>query len=40
MDDGVYDDRLEDMIRDVGVESFARAHGYKSMLSIVDSIIS
>jgi len=26
-------DRLEDMIRDVGTESFVEAHGYKSMSS-------
>jgi len=35
MDDAVHDDvdddRLEDMIRDMGVESFAEAHGYGSM---------
>jgi len=31
MDDVVHDDRLEDMIRDVRVESFAEAHGYRSM---------
>jgi len=29
----VHDDRLDDMIREVGVESFAKAHGYGSMLS-------
>jgi len=37
MDDAVHgeehDDRLEDMIHDVGVESFAKAHGYGSMPS-------
>jgi len=37
MDDAVYDDvdddQLEDMICDVGVESFAEAHGYGSMSS-------
>jgi len=33
MDDAVDDDRLEDMIRDVEVESFAEAHGYGSMSS-------
>jgi len=27
----VDDDRLEDMIRDVGAESFAKVHGYGSM---------
>ena len=32
MDDAVHDDRLEDMIRDVGVESFAEAHGYESIV--------
>ena len=31
--DDVDDDRLEDMIRDVGVESFAKVHGYGSMSS-------
>jgi len=31
--DNVDDDGLEDMIRDVGVESFAEAHGYGSMSS-------
>jgi len=31
--DDVDDDRLEDMIRDVGAESFAKAHGYGSMSS-------
>ena len=31
----VHDDQLEDMIRNVGVESFAKAHGYKSMSSDV-----
>jgi len=31
--DVVDDDRLEDMIRDVGLESFAKAHGYGSMSS-------
>jgi len=31
--DDVDDDRLEDMIHDVGVESFAKAHGYGSMSS-------
>ena len=31
--DDVDDDRLEDMIRDVGVESFAKAHGYGSVSS-------
>jgi len=37
IDDAVHDDvdvdRLEDMIRDAGVESFAEAHGYESMAS-------
>jgi len=37
MDDAIHDDvdddRLEDMIRDVGAESFVEAHGYGSMLS-------
>ena len=37
MDDAVHDevddDRLEDMIRDVEAESFAEAHGYRSMSS-------
>ena len=37
MDDAVHDDvdddRLEGMIRDVGAESFAEAHGYGSMSS-------
>jgi len=37
MDDAVHDDvdddRLEDMIRDVGTESFVEAHGYGSMSS-------
>jgi len=40
MDDAVHDDvdddRLEDMIHDVGVESFAKAYGYGSMLSDVE----
>ena len=31
--DDVDDDRLEDMIRDVGADSFAEAHGYGSMSS-------
>ena len=31
--DDVDDDRLEDMICDVGAESFAKAHGYGSMSS-------
>jgi len=31
--DEVDDDRLEDMIRDVGAESFAEAHGYGSLSS-------
>jgi len=31
--DDVDDDRLEDMIRDVGAQSFAEAHGYGSMSS-------
>jgi len=31
--DDVDDDRLEDMIRDVGAESFAIAHSYGSMSS-------
>jgi len=31
--DDVNDDQLKDMIRDVGVESFAKAHGYGSMPS-------
>jgi len=31
--DDVDDDRLEDMNRDVGAESFAKAHGYGSMSS-------
>ena len=31
--DDVDDDRLEDMIRDVGAQSFAKAHGYGSMSS-------
>jgi len=31
VNDEVHDDRLEDMIRDVGAESFAEAHGYGSM---------
>jgi len=33
----VYDDRLEDMIRDVGAESFAEAHGYGNMSSNVET---
>jgi len=37
MDDAVHDDvdddRLEDMIRDVGAQSFVEAHGYGSMSS-------
>jgi len=37
MDDAVHDDvdddRLKDMIHDVGVESFVEAHGYGSMSS-------
>ena len=37
MDDAVHndvdDDRLEDMIRDVGAQSFAKAHVYGSMSS-------
>jgi len=35
--DDVDDDRLENMIRDVGAESFARAHGYGSMSSDAES---
>ena len=35
--DGVDDDRLEDMIRDVGAESFEEAHGYGSMSSDVET---
>jgi len=35
--DEVDDDRLEDMIRDVGVESFAEAHGYGSMPSYAET---
>jgi len=35
--DDVDDDRLEDMIHDVGVESFAEAHGYGSMSSDVET---
>jgi len=31
--DDVDDDRLEDMICDVGAESFAEVHGYGSMSS-------
>jgi len=31
MDDRVHDDRLEDMICDVGAECFAKAHAYESM---------
>ena len=31
--DDVDDDLLEDMIRDVGVESFAKVHGYGCMSS-------
>jgi len=31
--DDVDDDQLEDMIRDVGAESFSKAHGYGSMSS-------
>ena len=31
MDDTIHDDRLEDMIRDVGAESFVEADGYGSM---------
>ena len=34
--DDVDDDRLEDMIRDAGAESFAEAHGYGSMSSDAD----
>jgi len=37
MDDAVHDDRLEDMIRDVGAESFAEAHGYESMSNDVET---
>jgi len=37
MDEAIHndvdDDRLEDMIRDVGAESFAKVHGYGSMSS-------
>jgi len=33
MNDAVHDDRLKDMISNVGVESFAEAHGYGSMSS-------
>jgi len=37
MDDAVHnevhDDRLEDMIRDIGAESFAKAHEYGNMSS-------
>ena len=35
--DEVDDDRLEDMIHDVGAESFAEAHGYGSMSSNVET---
>ena len=35
--DDVDDDRLEDMIRDVGAKSFAKAHGYESMSSDVET---
>ena len=38
--DEVDDDRLKDKIRDVGAESFTEAHGYGSMSSDVDSIVS
>jgi len=41
MDDAVHDDvdddRLEDMILDVGAESFAEMHGYESMSSDVET---
>jgi len=33
MDDGVEEDRLEDMICDVGTKSFTQAQGYESMSS-------
>jgi len=35
--DDVNDDQLEDMIRDVGAESFAKVHGYGSMSSDVET---
>jgi len=35
--DDVDDDRLEDMIRDVGAESFGKAHGYGSMSNDVET---
>jgi len=41
MDDAVHDDvdddRLEDMICDVGAESFVEVHGYGSMSSDVET---
>ena len=33
----VHDVRLEDMICDVGVESFVEVHGYESMSSYVET---
>jgi len=35
--DEVHDDQLEEMIRDVGVESFAEAHEYGSMSSNMET---
>ena len=37
--DDIDDDRLEDMIRDVGAESFAKAHGYGSMSSDAETTL-
>jgi len=43
MDDAVHgevhDDRLEDVIRDIGAQSFAKAHGYESMSSNAETPI-
>ena len=36
-----HDDKLEDMIRDVGAESFAEARGYEiNCINCIDSIVS
>jgi len=39
MNDAVHDDRLEDMICDVRVESFAEAHRYGSMSSDAETLL-
>jgi len=39
MDHAVHDDQLQDMIHDVGVESFAEAHEYGSMSSDAETLL-